>query len=178
LQAAQIHLDEGWQVGRQASDISLDHHVTDLAAAGLDARCDFLIDKMQWHLDMDLFGEINALEIQMLNLLTERMVDESAQLHSFFLAIQRHRQHGSVKRFSTQLVVHFVVIHLDHHCIARTVNHAWYKTGLTQTAARTRTLRLACCCIECSCHFLLLHREPTATSRFVQTATNMVAATG
>jgi len=153
FQLAQIHFDEGWQIGWQAGDVQIVDHVADLAAAGLHAGSDFLVQEVQRHLLVHLVCRIDALEVDVLHLLAERVHHEVAQQHGFLLAFDVQRQHGSVERLGTQLVVDVVVVQFEHHGIAGTVDNAWHAAGVTQTAARTRTLRLANCCIDFDSHF-------------------------
>ena len=80
------------------------------------------------------------------------------------VAVQVQRQDGSVERFVAQCVIQGVVIEFDHGRFAGTVNDAGNAIRFTQTAARTRSLRFACCCADFDCHFtspLLMKRSAT-----------------
>ena len=76
----------------QAGDIQVGHHVADLAAANLHAGRDVRIQEVQRHLDVHLLLFIHTLEVDMLNLLAERVHHEIAQQHGFLLAFQVQRQ--------------------------------------------------------------------------------------
>jgi hypothetical protein len=45
------------------TDVDFGHDVVDQAAVELDARCDFFVDEVQRHLDVQFVGGINALEV-------------------------------------------------------------------------------------------------------------------
>ena len=125
----------------------------DDTAACLHAWAYVSVQEVQWHLHVDLLVRIDALEVDVLNLLTERVHLEVTQQNGLCLAIQIQRQDGSVERFFLQCEIKGVVIELDHGCFACTVNDTGDEVRLTQTAARTRSLRFACCCADFDCHF-------------------------
>jgi len=122
---------------------------------------------MQRHLHVHFFLRIDALEIDMLYLLAERVHLEVAQQHGFFLAIQIQRQDGSVERFFAQGKIQSVVIEFNHGCLAGAIHHTGDEIRLAQTAARTRSLHLALACADFNSHFTSpLQMKSSATRRF------------
>ena len=112
-------------------------------AAGFHTRSDVGILEVQRHFHVNLLLRVNALEVDVLHLLAERVHLEVAQQHGLFFSIQFQRQNGSVERFVAQCVIQGVVIEFDHGSFARTVNDAGNTICFAQTAARTRSLRFA-----------------------------------
>jgi hypothetical protein len=116
--------------------------VVDQAAVELDARCDFFIDEVERHLDVQFVGRINALEVDVQN---ERLVGvrlEIAQQNLFLLAVEDEMQNGRMEGFLLQLQQQVVVVEFDSLGSGfAAINDARDGAGTTQAAARTRSLQ-------------------------------------
>jgi hypothetical protein len=162
LQAGQVDLDELGQVGRQAGNIELGHHVVDHAGLELDRQRFLGVDIVQRHLHVQLGPGVHALEVDVQHLLLVRVHLHVAQQDPGLLAVQFHVQDGGVERFLLQGVPQRVVIELDQQRLAfASIDDAGRLARIAQTAARTRTL--LCALISDEFHDLL-QKESTATS--------------
>ncbi len=113
-----------------------------LAAAGLDAWRHVGVEEVQRHLDVNHVILVDALKIDVQHLLLVGVPLRIAQQHGFLGAIDIHGQHGSMERLLAQRVVQRVVIQLDlYRGSGAAVDDAGNLAGVTQTAARTRTLQ-------------------------------------
>ena len=81
VELRQVDLDELRQVLRQARDVELGHHVADDRAVDLHRRRDLGVDEVQRHLHVDLAVLVDALEVDVQDLVAERMHLHVAQQH-------------------------------------------------------------------------------------------------
>ena len=97
----QVDLDEFRQVVRQALDLELVHHVRDDAAAGLHAGRDLRVHEVQRHVHVDLLVRVDALEVDVQDLLLPRMHLEVAQEHA--VAARRRRVMSRIEAWNASI---------------------------------------------------------------------------
>jgi len=96
---------------------------------------------VQRHLHVQFGVGIHALEVDVQNLLLERVNLHVAQQHVAFGSAHFHGQNAGMKGFFFQRVPQCVVVHLDQLGFSgTTIKDARCATGDAQTAARTRTV--------------------------------------
>src|SRR5665647_1019648 len=88
LQISQIDFEELRQILGQAAYIGFSQDVRYDTAASFNARSNIGVNKVEWHLDVNLLGSTDALEIDVLNGVAYRMHLVITQQHLFFLAFQ------------------------------------------------------------------------------------------
>ena len=143
FELAHIHLNELGQVAGQTLHIKFGEEVVWLAATGFHTRTRVSIHEVQRHLDVNHLALDDALEVDVQHLLLVGVPLRIAQQDRLLGAIDIQRQHGGVKRFLAQRVIQRVVVQFDlHRAGFTTVNDTGDFTGVTQTAARTRTLQI------------------------------------
>ena len=96
-QVRQVDLDELRQVLRQAGDVELGEHVRDDAARRLDGRRRLAVE-VQRHVDADRLVLVHALEVDVHDLLLERMPLHVTQQHLLRLAVDLEVEDRGVER--------------------------------------------------------------------------------
>ena len=99
VEREQVDLDELRKVLRQARDVELVQHMGHDRARKLDRRRQFAVDEVQWHLHVDLAVFVDALEVDVQDLVAERMHLHVAQQYFRRAAVELHRQDRRVKGF-------------------------------------------------------------------------------
>ena len=140
----EVNGDEFRQIARQAGHFDVGGSTRDDALIDLNGRAEFFAREVQRHTHRHNFIRRNALEVDVHDLLLIRVHLEVTQNNEFFLAVEFHRQNGSVELFLAQRKEDRVVFKLDRGGgVLAAVNDARELVRAAQTAARTRTLRCA-----------------------------------
>ena len=140
----EVNGNEFRQIARQAGHFDVGGSTRDDALVDLNGRAEFFAREVQRHTHRHDFIRRNALEVDVHDLLLIRVHLEVTQNNEFFLAVEFHRQNGSVELFLAQRKEDRVVFKLDRGGgVLAAVNDARELVRAAQTAARTRTLRCA-----------------------------------
>jgi hypothetical protein len=113
VERREVDGDELRQVLRQARDVELSQHVAHDRTGRLHRRRVFAVDEVQRHLHVDLAVLVDALEIDVQDLVLERMHLDVTQEHLRRLAIEAHGEDRRVERLVAQRMEERVVIELD-----------------------------------------------------------------
>ena len=142
LETRQVDFDELGQCGWQAVDFEFSHDVADQVVFELDGIGLFFTLEVERHLHVHAGRGIDALEVDVLDHLAERMVLHVAQQHLADSAVDFHFKNRCVKRFFLEGKPQCVVIDFDHLWLDfATVDDARGTAGNAKTAARTRPLQ-------------------------------------
>ncbi len=142
FQVFQIHFDEVRQILRQALDFNFAQHVVNHGSGELHRRRNFLIHKVNRYFHVDWLVRFNALEVDVLDQLLERVILHVAQEHLAFGAAQRHGQDRAVEVLFLEGVPQGVVIEFDHFGFGfAAIDDARHFGRKTQAAARTTAQR-------------------------------------
>ncbi len=114
VQRAQIDLDELGQILRQARDFDIGQRMRNPARPpSCRRRRLFLIEEVQRHADADHLVLIDALEVQMQQLLLERMALHIAQQDFLRFAVELEIENGRIEPFVVRRQQYIVVHELD-----------------------------------------------------------------
>ena len=145
-------MNSGRSFGRQRY-VDLGGDVADDRAGHLDRRRHFAVDEVQRHAHLDLAVLVDALEIDVQDLVLERMHLHVAQQHLRRGAVELHREDRRVERFVAQRVEQRVVVELDRLRRGRAaVDDAGRPARAAQAAARAATFGGAGKGGEFECH--------------------------
>jgi len=95
------------------------------------------------HLDAQLGGRVDALEVDVHHLLLPRMHLEVAQQHLLRVAPELHLEDRRMEGLLLQRMEQRVVIDLDRARLARAIDDARHLAGIAQAAARSGPLQCA-----------------------------------
>ena len=153
VERSEIDLDEFGQVLRQARDVELVQHVRDDRAGELDRRRRLGIGEMQRDFHVDLAVLVDALEVDVKDLVAKRVHLDIAQQHLGRAAVELHRQDRRVEGLVAKRVEERVVVELDWLGLAgAAVDDARRLAGAAHAAARSAALRHARKCREFELH--------------------------
>ena len=105
-------MNSGRSFGRHEMSSSVNTWLT-IAPRDLHRRRDLAVDEVQRHLHVDLAVLVDALEVDVQDLVLERMHLHVAQQHLRRRAVELHRQDRRVERLVAQRVEQRVVVELD-----------------------------------------------------------------
>ena len=137
------------QILRKAPNLEERHEVADEALADLDSRAVFRTHEVQRDAHQHRGIRIHALEIDVQDLALVRMQLEGTQHDEFLFSVDRQGQHGRVEGFLLEGVENRIMVENNRRGrLIVAIDDPGKLVGTAQTAARTRTLRLACGCSE------------------------------
>ena len=137
----EVDLNEFRKIARQAGHFDVGNGVRNDALRNLDGRADFFAREVQRHAHRDFLIRHDALEVDVHDLRLVGMHLEGAQNNELLDAVKLHRQDRSVELFLAKGKEDRIVFELSG--LVAAVDDARQLVRTTQTAARTRTLRLA-----------------------------------
>ena len=153
VERRQVDLDEFRQVLRQARDVELVRHVAHDGARFLDRWRDLAVDEVKRHFHVDPAILVDALEVDVQDLVLERVHLHVAQEHLRRAVAELHRQDRRVERLVAQRVKERVVVEFDRlRRAGASVHDARRLAGAAHPAARAATFLRARVCGEFELH--------------------------
>ena len=136
VERRQVDGDELRQILRQAGDVELGEHVAHDRAGHLHRRRVLAVREVERHLHVDLALLVDALEVDVQDLVPERVHLHVAQQHLRHGAVELHAEDRRVERLVAQRVEERVVVELDRLRRARAaVDDARRLAGAAHAAA-------------------------------------------
>jgi hypothetical protein len=126
------------------------HH----AALLLHTRRGLGVHEVQRHLHVDLLVLRDTLEVDVLHLHLERVHVHRTQQHLLLAAVEREAEDRGVELLVPEIQEQILMLELDvDGCLVAAIDDAGDASHAAQTAARTRSLRLALARADFDCHF-------------------------